>query len=203
MLLWTCDKVNRKTGIFFCTQVETRPLTLVEATAEDGSTFSTLLQNAETVRLVGPCDSGSSEVGTICTANVCIRHPTVGAGCTQADIACFSMGCRMLPTVAGASCCAASPHGAGSRLAASHASAHASTSVLQLAQGARAPCELEAATRLCERLSSRSRQNCTCPQGWQATSVSQLAEGGSRVYILRQGAARHTGIAIQESIEER
>ncbi len=40
-------------------------------------------------------------------------------------------------------------------------------------------------------------------QGWQATSVSQLAEGGSRVYILRQGAARHTGIAIQENITER
>lgn len=40
-------------------------------------------------------------------------------------------------------------------------------------------------------------------QGWQATSVSQLAEGSSRVYILQQGAARHTGIAIQENITER
>ncbi len=43
-------------------QVETRPLTLVEVTAEDGSTFSTLLQNAETVRLVGPGDAADSEV---------------------------------------------------------------------------------------------------------------------------------------------
>ena len=39
-------------------QVETRPLTLVEATADDGSTYSTLLQNAETVRLVGPAADG-------------------------------------------------------------------------------------------------------------------------------------------------
>ena len=38
---------------------------------------------------------------------------------------------------------------------------------------------------------------------WQATSVSQLAEGASRVFILRQGAARHTGLAIQEAITER
>lgn len=35
-------------------QVEARPLVLVEAKAEDGAIYSTLLQNAETVRLVGP-----------------------------------------------------------------------------------------------------------------------------------------------------
>ena len=39
-------------------------------------------------------------------------------------------------------------------------------------------------------------------QGWEATPVSQLREG-SQVYVLRQGAARHTGIAITETIVER
>jgi 3-dehydroquinate synthase class II len=87
-------------------QVERRPLMLVEATAEDGEVWSTMLQNAETVRLVGP---GAAADG------------------------------------------AADPGG----------------------------------------------------QGWQATSVSQLAVGSSRVYVLRQGAARHTGVAIQEQISER
>ena len=38
----------------FMAQVETRPLTLVETTLQDGDVVSTLLQNAETVRLVGP-----------------------------------------------------------------------------------------------------------------------------------------------------
>mmetsp|Transcript_47257 Transcript_47257/g.118317 ORF Transcript_47257/g.118317 Transcript_47257/m.118317 type:complete len:414 (-) Transcript_47257:115-1356(-) len=35
-------------------KVETRPLVLVEASTKDGKTHSTLLQNAETVQLVGP-----------------------------------------------------------------------------------------------------------------------------------------------------
>lgn len=37
--------------------METRPLTLVEATLDDGDVVSTLLQNAETVRLVGPASA--------------------------------------------------------------------------------------------------------------------------------------------------
>ena len=86
--------------------MERRPLVLVEATADDGEVWSTLLQNAETVRLVGPGAAGD---------------------------------------------CAADSSG----------------------------------------------------QGWQATSVSQLVVGDSRVYVLRQGAARHTGVVIQEQISER
>eukprot|EP00208_Stichococcus_sp_RCC1054_P004677 CAMPEP_0206136136 /NCGR_PEP_ID=MMETSP1473-20131121/1362_1 /ASSEMBLY_ACC=CAM_ASM_001109 /TAXON_ID=1461547 /ORGANISM="Stichococcus sp, Strain RCC1054" /LENGTH=472 /DNA_ID=CAMNT_0053528439 /DNA_START=282 /DNA_END=1702 /DNA_ORIENTATION=+ len=82
-------------------KVETRPLTLVEATLDDGDVVSTLLQNAETVRLVGPASATTP-------------------GTADAD------------------------------------------------------------------------------QAWEATSVSQLQEG-ARVYILRQDAARHTGIAITET----
>ncbi len=91
-------------------QVERRPLMLVEATADDGEVWSTMLQNAETVRLVGP-----------------------GAGMGDSAAGVGDSG----------------------------------------------------------------------GQGWQATSVSQLAVGSSRVYVLRQGAARHTGVAIQEQISER
>ena len=39
-------------------------------------------------------------------------------------------------------------------------------------------------------------------QTWEAHAVSQLAEG-ARLWVYQQDAARHTGIAIQESIQER
>ena len=38
--------------------------------------------------------------------------------------------------------------------------------------------------------------------GWRAVSVSQM-QVGDRVYLRQQGAARHTGISIEESIVER
>lgn len=37
---------------------------------------------------------------------------------------------------------------------------------------------------------------------WRAVSVAQLAPG-DRVYVLRQPAARHTGLAIDEGVSER
>jgi 3-dehydroquinate synthase class II len=37
---------------------------------------------------------------------------------------------------------------------------------------------------------------------WRAVSVSELAEG-DELWVLRQGAARHTGVSIEESIVER
>lgn len=37
---------------------------------------------------------------------------------------------------------------------------------------------------------------------WEAIAVSQLNVGDT-VYVLRQGAARHTGVAIKERITER
>lgn len=36
---------------------------------------------------------------------------------------------------------------------------------------------------------------------WRAASVSELAVGDS-LFVLRQAAARHTGISVQESITE-
>ena len=38
--------------------------------------------------------------------------------------------------------------------------------------------------------------------GWRAVSVSQM-QVGDRLFLRQQGAARHTGIAIKESIVER
>ena len=40
-------------------------------------------------------------------------------------------------------------------------------------------------------------------QSWQAASVSLLAAGASRVYVLRHGAERHTVITIQKQTSER
>lgn len=37
---------------------------------------------------------------------------------------------------------------------------------------------------------------------WRAVSVSQMQVGG-KVYLRQQGAARHTGISIKESVTER
>lgn len=57
-------------------QVETRPLMLVEAATADKSVYSTLLQNAETVRLLGPAagsDGGSYQVhGCLCQLHSCL-----------------------------------------------------------------------------------------------------------------------------------
>lgn len=40
-------------------QMQVRPLVLIQAATEDGNEHSVMLQNAETVKLVGPDDSGN------------------------------------------------------------------------------------------------------------------------------------------------
>ena len=55
-----------RTALVGRVKIERRPLVLVEAVAPDGSEHSILLQNAETVKLVGPASSsagGSSNAG--------------------------------------------------------------------------------------------------------------------------------------------
>lgn len=39
-------------------------------------------------------------------------------------------------------------------------------------------------------------------QQWQATAVTEL-QPGQHIFMLRQGGARHTGISIQENINEK
>lgn len=103
-------------------KVEARPVVLVEAeTPSDGERHAVLLQNAETVKLVGPAVDG-----------------TGGEGGGDED--------------------EESGDGVGA-----------------------------AASR---------------PVPWRAVSVAQLAPG-DRVYVLRQPAARHTGLAIDEGVSER
>lgn len=92
------ERGQSRTAILGRVKIEKRPLVLVEADTEDGLVHSILLQNAETVKLVGPCDD--------------------------------------------------------------------------------------------------------CKQGWKTVSVSELKEGDF-VYVFLQNAARHTGIAIEETISER
>lgn len=98
-IVQVADAAGRtRTAVVGRCKVETRPLLLVEATLQDGTLVSTLLQNAETVRLTGP--------------------------------------------------------------------------------------------------------STTNEKGWQATPVSMLQEGISQVFVCRGDAARHTGIAITETIME-
>jgi 3-dehydroquinate synthase class II len=94
---------RRRRALIGRVKIERRPLVLVEASTAQGQAYSILLQNAETVKLVGPVPGSSSEKGG---------------------------------------------------------------------------------------------------NGWRAVSVSMLAPGDT-VYVLEQGAARHTGISIEESITER
>lgn len=97
-------------------KIEARPMVLVEARTAAGELVSTILQNAETVRLVGPAAGGGSGDG-------------------------------------------GSSSGGG------------------------------------------GRQQSGAEQRWRAVSVSQL-QPGDKVFLLEQEGARHTGIAIQERINE-
>jgi 3-dehydroquinate synthase class II len=102
---------------------------LVEAQTADGLQHSTLLQNAETVRLVGSMSTNTSSHGS--------------SSSSRGDL---------------------------------HSAAASSSSSSAAAAAA-------AAT-------------------WRVISVAEL-QPGDQVYLLRQAGARHTGISIQEQINER
>ena len=113
---------------------------LVEAELPDGEPCSVLLQNAETVRLVGPAPGGSSSSLSLSSSSSSRKSSQAGANA---------------------------------------ASAAAAEDGFIWQQGGSG--------------SSSS---------WRAISVSELVPG-DQVYVLRQGGARHTGVAIEESITER
>jgi 3-dehydroquinate synthase class II len=118
---------------------------LVEAELPDGDLCSVLLQNAETVRLVGPSSS------------------------TESDSSSRS-GSRSKSS------------GSGSRLPEAQQSDPATDGYVWQ-----------------EGSTSGSRGH---DAGWRAVPVSEL-KAGDEVLVLRQGGARHTGVAIEESIVER
>lgn len=120
---------------------------LVEAELPDGEPCSVLLQNAETVRLVGPVPGASGSSG--------------GGGGSRASQA---------GGAAGAQSAAAAEDGYVWQQGGSGGGGGGDAS------GSR--------------------------DSWRAISVSELAPG-DRVFVLRQGGARHTGVAIEESITER
>lgn len=131
---------------------------LVEAELPGGERCSVLLQNAETVRLVGPALLDSSG----------------GGGSNSASSGHAAVGHRQQRVGASGTGSAA----AGARLGdVGHAGREGSGG--GAAAAAPAP-----------------------PQAWQAVSVSQLVPG-HQLFVLRQEGARHTGVAIQESITER
>ncbi len=52
---------RQRSAIVGRVKIETRPLVLVEAATQDGERHSVMLQNAETVRVVGPGSGASVE----------------------------------------------------------------------------------------------------------------------------------------------
>lgn len=127
-------------------KIEARPLVLVEAELPDGDRCSVLLQNAETVRLVGPARPTDGH-GSSGSSSGDPGQPAAGAGAAAAGVG------------------PGRQEGGNGSGAATEALPHAQ-------------------------------------QAWRAVSVSQLAPG-HQLFVLRQEGARHTGVAIQESITER
>ncbi|KAL4436765.1 hypothetical protein ABPG75_003904 [Micractinium tetrahymenae] len=145
-----------RTALVGRVKIEARPLVLVEAELPDGDRCSALLQNAETVRLVGPA-------GPAARSSSSARQEASGA---------------------------AEKRVLASKPASAAAGGGAAEEGYVWQQGGDSSAAAAAAAPL------------GAQQAWQAVSVSQLAPG-HRLFVLRQEGARHTGVAIQESITER
>jgi hypothetical protein len=125
---------------------------LVEAELPDGESCSVLLQNAETVRLVGPLAAAKGSGGS---------SRRSGGGTARE----------------------------GSSGGDAPAEAAAADGYVWQQGGSSMPVDSQ-------------QQGSEQQQGWGAVSVSELAPG-HRLLVLRQASARHTGVAIEESITER
>ncbi|KAL4858177.1 3-dehydroquinate synthase [Chlorella vulgaris] len=143
---------NTRTAIVGRVKIEQRPLVLVEAELPDGESCSVLLQNAETVRLVGPVAAAKGSGGS----------STSGGGGTARE---------------------------GSSGGDAPAETAAADGYVWQQGGSSMPVDSQ-------------QQGGEQQQGWGAVSVSELAPG-HRLLVLRQASARHTGVAIEESITER
>ena len=158
------------------------PQVLVEAELPDGDRCSALLQNAETVRLVGPA-GGAAPAGST-------RQDRVGAAIA---------GPAAAAAAAAAGSSAAAAAGSSAAAAAAAASPAEEGFVWQLGEhsGGGDPA---AASRAPPGVAPAAAAQAA--PAWRATSVSELAPG-DRLFVLRQAGARHTGVAIQEAITER
>lgn len=165
-------------------KIEARPMVLVEAQTADGQTVSTMLQNAETVRLVGPAVGGGSQQAwqalsvSQLTAGDKVRGGLYrprsvfvgeGSSCLASALThlFFHRDGFAWETVGRAIC--VQPH----------------KSVLQLLPQS---CALDAR--------SGSVHHACC------TEISLHCPSCLQVYLLQQEGARHTGIAIKERINE-
>lgn len=183
-------------------KIEARPLVLVEAVTSEGDTLSVLLQNAETVKLVGPAVSPAQQDGMQ-------RGPNGGAGEWGEDREVeVQEGAEQPPggqaassaddPAPPASCSLNMKSGGGS---ASHAPGEGAPGGAQNGGGARS---------IGDGVSSSSTRTDECTaavQGgrrmgaWRAISVSTLKKG-DQVLVLPQPAARHTGMSVNERVKE-
>ncbi|PNH07549.1 3-dehydroquinate synthase [Tetrabaena socialis] len=160
-------------------KIERRPLVLVELqTQPDGRRHSLMLQNAETVKLMGPVAGEDGEGKEQ-------QQPGNGVG----DAATTAAGMGAADNAAAAGAAAGAPV--------------EGTSAAAPGAGAPGPArDRPSSGGNGGRSGGGGRGSAAGGRGWRTISVSAL-QPGDRVFVLLQAAARHTGIAIEEFIVEK
>lgn len=197
-----------RTALVGRVKIESRPLVLVEAELPGGDRCSALLQNAETVRVVGPAAAGGGGASGSGHAS------SSGAGNVRAAL---KQAASRASAAKAAMAAMAAPNPAADAEAAAVAAVAVAAAAIEAADAAehgyvwQQGCDSNSGSGSG---SGRSKDGAAgaagaaaaaaagAVSGWHAVSVSQLMPG-DQMFVLRQEGARHTGVAIQESISER
>ncbi len=152
------------------------------------TTHSVLLQNAETVKLVGPASAAMSAAVPPSPATAImaeqVQQPAAKAQPTFAAPPTFKSGREAAPTTTTSSAPSSSTPDAAAQVPSAPAAAHAEPPPAEASPASGGP--------------GRQPQ----PPSWRTLSVSSL-QPGDQVFVLLQPPARHTGIAIEEFIVEK
>jgi len=190
-----------------------------QAATDDGERHSLLLQNAETVRLVGPADSPGPPGLRPAGAAERARSAPQDGGEHGVDGEERARSAGEAPAAAGRPAAAArEPEGSEARRGGSGASSPAEAvgpsadgaapAVAPVGDSSGAPHGGPAAASeaACEPRAASGAPGApgggTPRPDWVATAVSEL-RAGDAIFLLRQAGARHTGIAVREFVLEK
>ena len=172
-----------------------------QAATADGERHSLLLQNAETVRLVGPEGPAQAHAGARARSSpepAQAGAPAGSAAAARAGVADPGHAACAQPQGVGH----AEQNGRSAQSDAAHPARGAAQpgtdgpgSALESSLGGLAEAHAGAE---CDANSDSERGS----PGWRAVAVSELRDGDD-IYLMRQAGARHTGIAIQEFVLEK
>lgn len=172
-----------------------------QAATADGERHSLLLQNAETVRLVGPAGPPQAHAAAQAPSSsepAQAGAPAGSAAAARAGGAGPGHAARAQPQdVRHAERSGRSAQGDAAHPA--HGAVQDRTDRPGNAAGSTFGGSPEA------QAGAKGNADCYSERespGWQAVAVSELREG-DEIYLLRQAGARHTGIAIQEFVLEK